>query len=623
MTATQSYKAPLDDIRFVLHELLGIGQLSALPVFAANGMAAADTVNPMLETMAAFAENTLLPLNVIGDKHGCVHDPVTHEVKTPPGFKAARDEAIALGLVQLAYDEQYGGYGAPMVVNLAASEMIISANMSYSLYDGLTHGAYTALVADAPEWVKDKYLPKMASGDWTATMCLTEPNHGSDLGPLVTKAEEIPGEPGAALISGTKCFISAGKHDLVDPETGNILHLVLARKPGKAGALENGTKGIGLYLVPEYLVNENNERVERNALHCSKIEDKMGIKANATAVMQFEGAKGYLVGDFKTMLKMMKEERIGVGEQGLALAETAYQMAEKYAEERKSMGREIVDHMAVREGLLETRAMIEGGRALTYWSGMLVDIMHHHPDPAKQEEASKLVDLITPSIKADLTDMANRETIRMQQVFGGAGFIKDSGMELLVRDSCIPPIYEGTNIIQSLDFLTRKTGHLPLYLEKLKGDLDAAQDSPFRASLIEAIKKMEDTSAHVMNTIMSADGKAKMEDEGEAVARNYLSMFSLVLIGHMWLNMASVAQAKLDDPAVTNRDFYEAKLKTAQVFFDRVLGPDLLKLEAKVKAGAKALQAFDRASMRIGHGDTGVAASPTGQPQRLPPAFVI
>ena len=455
-----SYNPPLRDMHFVIHELLGaVDELKQIPAYADLD---ADTVNAVLEEGGKFASKVLAPLNLVGDAQGCVLDKTTHEVKTPDGFKDAYKQYIENGWSALAADPEWGGQGMPMLVNQAIYEMLNSANQAWTMYPGLSHGAHAALEAHGTDEQKKLYLPKLTSGEWTGTMCLTEPHCGTDLGLLRTKA--VPQADGTYKITGAKIFISAGEHDMAE----NIVHLVLARLPDAP----EGSKGISLFAVPKYNVNADGSLGSRNGIYCGGLEHKMGIHGNATCQMVLEDAVGTLVGKphrgLPAMFVMMNGARLGVGNQSLGLTQVAYENAVNYAKDRVQMralsgpkrpdlaADPIIVHPDVRKMLLTARAYAEGARALVYFVAVELDKAHNHPDEAVRKASDDLVALLTPIVKAFITDNAYIATTHCQQVFGGHGYIREWGMEQFVRDSRINMIYEGTNTVQSLDLLGRK-----------------------------------------------------------------------------------------------------------------------------------------------------------------------
>ncbi|HYB11572.1 MAG TPA: acyl-CoA dehydrogenase C-terminal domain-containing protein [Alphaproteobacteria bacterium] len=570
-----TYKAPLREIRFVLHELLGIDEISKLPGY---GEATADVIDAILEEGAKLCESEIFPLNRTGDEEGCHYE--NGVVRTPKGFKEAYKLFIDGGWSALSCDPAYGGQGLPKYAGLVFEEMICSANISFGMYPGLSAGAYNAIEQNASEEIKKRYLPKLVTGTWAGTMCLTEPQCGTDLGLLRTRAE--PAGDGSYKITGTKIFISAGEHDL----TENILHLTLARLPDAPA----GTKGISLFLVPKFLPNADGSIGPRNGVRCGSIEHKMGIKASSTCVMNFDDAKGWLVGEpnqgMRCMFVMMNAARLGVGIQGLGIAETAYQSAVAYAKDRLQ-GRSlagakqpdkpadpIIVHPDVRRMLLTIRAQVEAARALAYWIGMEIDKEKKHPDPASREAAEDVVALLTPIIKAYFTDMGFEAANLAVQTFGGHGFIRENGVEQLVRDARITQLYEGTNGIQALDLVGRKLGShvgrlLRRFFHPVLDFIEANQADPkmaeFVMPLAKAFGRLQQATAW-----LAEQGLRDPEEVG-AAASDYLRLFGLVALGFMWSKMAKLSLAKLGDGGSGEGEFYRAKLSTARFFMTRLL----------------------------------------------------
>jgi alkylation response protein AidB-like acyl-CoA dehydrogenase len=593
-----TYKAPIRDIRFVLHELLEVETLTAL-----SGLeeATTDLVDAVVEEGARLCENVLFPLNRTGDEEGCSFE--NGVVRTPEGFKEAYEQFREGGWIGLASDPAYGGQGLPKALKLVVDEMVCSANLSFSTYPGLSAGAYNAIAAHGTEEQKALFLPKLTSGAWSGTMCLTEPQCGTDLGLIRTRAE--PQDAGSFAISGTKIFISAGEHDL----TENILHLVLARLPDAPG----GIKGISMFLVPKFLPRPDGSVGQRNGLACGAIEHKMGLKASATCVMNFDGATGWLIGEphrgMRAMFTMMNDARLEVGIQGLGVAETAYQSAVAYARERLQ-GRAlkgarfpdrpadpILVHPDVRRMLLTMRAVIEGARALASWAGVASDVATRHPDPQARQDADDLLALMTPVIKAYFTDQGSLCANLGVQVMGGHGYIGEWGMEQLVRDARITQLYEGANGIQALDLVGRKVpAHFGRYLRSFfhpaLAFIEEHQADPglseFVMPLAKAFSRLQQVTLHL------AQQGLKDPDEAAAASYDYLRLFALVAIAYMWARAAKVARAKLEG-GTEEAGFYEAKLATARFFMTKLL-PESSALFAQIMAGGKPLMAFDDAA---------------------------
>jgi len=589
-----TYKAPLRDMRFVLHELHGSTALTSLPDFADL---TPDLIDQVLEEAAKICEEVLFPLNRSGDEEGCHFE--GGQVRTPQGFKQAYDLFREGGWTGIACDPAFGGQGLPKSVNTLVEEMICASNLSFGMYPGLTHGAYVALHAHGSEELKARYLPKLVEGIWSGTMCLTEPHCGTDLGLCRTKA--VPQEDGSYRLTGTKIFISAGEHDLTD----NIIHLVLARLPDAP----KGVKGISLFLVPKFLVKEDESLGARNAVACGAIEHKMGIKASSTCVMNFDEATGWLVGEahkgMRAMFSMMNTERLAVGIQGLGLAEASYQGAVAYARDRlqsrslsgvKAKDKSadpIIVHPDVRRMLLTIRATTEGCRALGGWVAQALDIAKHSPDAKAAQEADDLVSLLTPVVKALFTDLGFEATNHGVQVYGGHGFIREHGMEQYVRDCRIAQIYEGTNGIQALDLVGRKLGaHMGRSLRQLfhpiaalietKGEDEALE--AFVQPLAKAFVRLQQATGQIAAVGLSRP------DEAGAAASDYLRLMGLVALGYMWVRMVEVALPKI--AAGEDQDgFYQAKIGTARFFFDRIL-PQSSGLFSAIMAGGGSMMDF-------------------------------
>ena len=593
-----TYKAPLRDMRFVLYELHDGAALSALP--GLEDMTP-ELFDPVLEEAAKICEDVLFPLNRSGDEEGCRLE--NGVVRTPKGFPAAYKLFREGGWTSITCDPAYGGQGVPNLVNVLITEMICSANLSFGLYPGLSHGAYTALHAHGTAEQKERYLPKLVEGVWSGTMCLTEPHCGTDLGLCRTKA--VPQSDGSYSLSGTKIFISAGEHDL----TENIIHFVLARLPDAP----KGIKGISLFLVPKFLVNADGSLGERNAVVCSALEHKMGIKASATCVLNFDAAKAWLVGEphkgMRAMFTMMNEERIAVGLQGLGLAEVSYQGAVAYARERLQ-GRSlsgtkqpdkaadpIIVHPDIRRMLLTMRATAEGCRALGVWVSRAVDVANHSADPRERQEAEDFIALMTPIVKALFTDLGFEATNHGIQVMGGHGYIREHGMEQYIRDARISQIYEGTNGVQSLDLVGRKLGaHAGRYLRSffhpvhdyIQAHADDAALERYIAPLTKAFVRLQQATGQIARV-----GLKKPEEAG-AAATDYLRLFGLVALAYQWARMAEVAAKKLEEK--TGEDaFYRAKLATAAFFMDKVL-PQTGALFSSIMSGGATMIDFPEAA---------------------------
>ncbi|CAN7228323.1 acyl-CoA dehydrogenase C-terminal domain-containing protein [Variovorax paradoxus] len=594
-----SYNPPVRDMQFVLHEVLNVAdELKALPAHAETD---ADTINAVIEEAGKFAAEVTFPLNISGDEEGCTLDKATHEVKTPKGFKNAYARYVEGGWPALSCDPAFGGQGLPFVVNQCLFEMLNSANQAWTMYPGLSHGAYEALVAHGTEEQKKTYLPKLTSGEWTGTMCLTEPHCGTDLGLLRTKAE--PQADGSYRITGSKIFISAGEHDMAD----NIIHLVLARLPDAP----KGSKGISLFVVPKYKVKADGSLGERNPIFCAGLEHKMGIHGNATAQIVIEGATGSLVGEpnkgLQAMFVMMNAARLGVGNQSLGLTEVAYQNALAYAKDRTQMrslsgvkakdkeADPIIVHPDVRKMLLTAKAYAEGGRALQIFCTMLLDKEHHHPDEKVRKDSGELVALLTPIVKAFITDNGHIATNACMQVFGGHGFIKEWGMEQFVRDNRINMIYEGTNTIQSLDLLGRKVlGNNGASLKKF-GKLVAklVEEEGVNEKMAEFINPIAGLGDQLTKFTTEIGFKGfQNPDEVGAAAVDYLRVAGHFVFGYLFARMAQVALRQI---AAGNTDpFYVAKLQTARFYFAKLF-PETATLMRTARAGSKVLMDTDAA----------------------------
>ena len=584
-----SYIPPLDDIRFVVNEVLNISEKTGVDV---------STINESLDLMAKMSQKVIQPTNATGDKEGCTYDEATKSVKTPAGFKEAYEQFRDAGFTAFNCSSEYGGLDMPLVLGAAQNEMISSANLSFGMYPGLTHSVYTALEAIASKEQKDKYLPKFVSGEWFATMCLTEPEAGTDLGLIQTKA--VKKDDGSYELSGTKIFISAGKHDL----KGKIVHLVLARTEGAP----EGTKGLSLFIVPE-----SNDDDSSNGVTVEGIEHKMGLNGSPTCTINFKASSAQLVGNLnegmRNMFIVMNEARLGVGLQGLALAEIAYQNAVEYAKIRiQSMPIDqdpsdqtrtaIINLGDVRRELLTIKADVEGGRMLAYWTMMQLDIANKNPGTPAGEEAKNLVALLTPIVKAHLTDNAEENTSGAVQVWGGHGYIKDNGMEQFSRDARITRLYEGTNGVQAMDLLGFKVmtkGLLPGYLKELEADLKDAKArgvaEEFTKPVEEAAEMLKAATAKLQSKAVDLDSLNAMKRELEGVSTNYLKLASHVVMGHMWVKMVNVSQQRLGELGAGAKEaaFYDTKIKTGRVYMQESM-PDVLSLAAKINNGAASLR---------------------------------
>ena len=587
-----TYKAPLKEMEFVLNEIAGLRELAALPGFAE---ATPELVTGVLEEAAKLVEGSIAPLNRSGDEEGCRFE--KGDVFTPAGFKQAYELYTQGGWGGLALDPEYGGQGLPYLVSTAVAEMLISANTSFSMYPGLTEGCYEAIHTHGTDELKKRYLPKLVSGEWSGTMCLTEPHAGSDVGLGRTKA--LPQPDGTYLISGSKIFISAGEHDL----TKNIIHLVLARLPDAPA----GIRGITLFIVPKFLLNADGGEGSRNKVSCGSIEHKMGIKASSTCVLNFESAAGYLIGEknngIQHMFTMMNAARLYVGLQGLGLAEHATQNAVQYAKERRqgrpltrkgessSEAVPIIQHPDVRRMLLTMKAYTEGCRMLSYETAKQLDLARHHPDADVRQAAMDYVDLMTPVCKAFFTDVGFEVSSLGVQVFGGNGYIREYGMEQNIRDAKIACIYEGTNGIQSLDLIGRKlpTGYgrlLRRFFEPVQTFIAAEQNNADLQFILVPLQKTFGKLQQV--TVWIAERGMADPNDAAAGAYEYLRLFGLVALGYFWARAAKISMTKTDDV------FYRGKLATARFYAAHLL-PQVNALALSIMAGSEAVMQPDEA----------------------------
>ena len=591
------YTPPMRDMQFVMHELLNV--VDELKMLPAHADIDADTINAVLEEGGKFAAEVLAPINLSGDAEGCTLDKTTHEVTPPKGFKGAYKQYVEGGWPALSCDPEFGGQGLPHLVNQFFYEMLNSANQAWTMYPGLSHGAYEALHAHGTPEQQATYLPKLTSGEWTGTMCLTEPHCGTDLGMLRTKAE--PQADGTYKITGAKIFISAGEHDMAE----NIIHLVLARLPDAP----QGSKGISLFVVPKFNVNADGALGSRNGVFCAGLEHKMGIHGNATAQIVLEGAVGTMVGQpnkgLAAMFVMMNAARLGVGNQSLGLTEVAYQNAVAYAKDRLQMralsgpkapdkpADPIIVHPDVRKMLLTARAFAEGGRMLQGYTVLQLDKALKSDDEDERKDAEAEVALLTPIIKAFITDNGWLATSHCMQVFGGHGFIHEWGMEQFVRDARINMIYEGTNTIQSLDLLGRKVlGNNGATLKKFGKKIAAfIEEEGTNEAMQEFVNPLADLGDKVNKLTQELGMKAfGNPDEVGAAAVDYLRVVGHMTFAFFFAQAAKIALAKKDsgDP------FYTAKLATARFYFAKLL-PETATLIRTARAGLAPLMEMEEA----------------------------
>jgi alkylation response protein AidB-like acyl-CoA dehydrogenase len=580
-----TYTAPVRDMEFVLNDVLKVQSAGITGYDELD----ADFLSAILNEAGKITSEVLAPLNAVGDKEGCHFE--NGVVRTPTGFKDAFDQVRNGGWTGIDCDPEYGGQGMPYIVGTAVGEMFASSNMAFGMYQGLTHGAYSAIHAHGTDDQKQKFLPKMVSCDWTGTMNLTEPHCGTDLGLMRTKAE--PQEDGTYKITGQKIFISAGDHDLSD----NIIHLVLAKIPGGP----DGVKGISLFIVPKFIVQDDGTLGARNSLSVGKIEEKMGIHGNATCVMNYDGATGYLLGDMhkgmRAMFTMMNEARLGVGLQGLAQAEVAYQNALAYAKDRLQ-GRDVtgvknpdgpadplIVHPDIRRNLMDQKSFIEGARAMVFWAAEMIDRTHRADD----KDADGLVSLLIPVVKGFLTDKGFEAAINAQQVYGGHGYIEEWGMSQFARDARIAMIYEGANGVQALDLVGRKLAqdggkHVMAFFDLVKTFVaenkgqDDAFDAEFLDPLKSASKDLQTAAMYLMQVAM------KNPNDALAGSYDFMHLFGHTVVGLMWARMAMVAKNVLKT-APSDAAFYETKLKTARYYMARQLPATAMHL-ARIQSGS-------------------------------------
>ncbi len=591
-----SYKAPVADTLFILSDVLGYERYNNLSGFAD---ATPDIVEAVLEEASKLSENVLFPVNQTGDQQGCTrHDDGT--VTTPDGFKDAYQQYREGGWLGLAAPTEYGGQGLPYTLMMAVAEYMVSANLALMMYPGLTQGAIAAIHVHGSDEQKQKWLPKMVEGTWTGTMNLTEPHCGTDLGLLRTKA--VPEGDGSYKISGQKIFISAGEHDLSE----NIVHLVLARIEGAP----EGVKGISLFIVPKFMVGEDGSLGERNGVSCGSIEEKMGIHGNATCVMNYDEATGYLIGEqhggLKAMFTMMNEARLGVGQQGLSVSEIAYQNAAIYANERlqgrsltgakepEKKADPIIVHPDIRLVLMTIKSFNEAARALILWTALKSDIAHRSEDEKERQAADDHMALMTPIIKGVLTDRGFDNAVMAQQVFGGHGYIEEWGMSQFVRDARIAMIYEGANGIQALDLVGRKLGAnggraIQTFFKEVGDFCEAHREDEKMKAFTKALKKaLNDLQAATMWFVQNG---MKNPDDAGAGSTDFMHLSGLVALGYMWAQMVKSAQDKLSQGANGSSGFYENKIATGRFFMERVL-PETALCLARIQTGSESMMAL-------------------------------
>ena len=589
-----TYRAPVRDQLFILRDVLDIDQHAALPGFADASL---DVVEQILTEGARFCEEVLAPLNSVGDKQGCVWSP-DHTVKTPDGFKAAYQAMVEAGWPAIGSEPEFGGQGLPAVVNLAYSEMSSSANMAFSMYPGLTHGCYSAILAGGSDAQKALYLPKLASGQWGGTMNLTESHCGTDLGLLRTKA--VPQADGSYRITGQKIWISGGEHDMAE----NIVHLVLARIEGAPA----GVKGISLFIVPKHLPDADGNPGDRNSANCVGLEEKMGIHGSATCVMAYDDAKGWLIGEenngLKIMFVMMNEARLGVGLQGLAQGEAAYQGAVVFAKDRLQ-GRSltgpknpdgpadpIIVHPDVRRMLMESKAVLEGGRAFMLWAGLHGDLSHKSPDADVRQKSNDYMGLMTPVLKGFFTDKGLKIASDSLQVHGGSGFTEHFSASQYMRDVRITLIYEGTNGVQALDLVGRKLAAnggraVMSFFAEIDAFVAAHEADTGLKVYVDGLRDAKVLLQEATMWLMS-NGLQNPDNAG-AASSDYLHLFGLTGTAYMWALMAKAAATKIAEGSTD--PLYADKLVTGRFFVERVL-PDAAAHLAKLKTGSATMMAL-------------------------------
>lgn len=587
-----SYSAPVREYQFVLHELLNV---TSHPEFSGTDDLSSETIDQVIEAAGLFASEVLAPLNDIGDRQGCSM-PSAGVVTTPDGFKSAYQGFIEAGWTSLACQSEHGGQGLPNTVNAAVLEIFAGANMAWASYPGMSQAAYTCLAANGSAAQKALYLPKLVSGEWAGTMCLTEPHAGTDLGLLRTRA--IPNEDGTFAITGTKIFISGGEHDLTD----NIIHLVLARLPDSPP----GVKGISLFLVPKILVSAEGHLGNRNGVVCGSLEHKMGIRANATCTMNFDGATGYLVGEpnkgLAGMFIMMNHARLLVGVNAIGVMEAAYQKALAYAKDRtqgrapketarKGPADAIIEHADVRRMLLTQKAYVEGTRAFGWWACQLADLQHGSEDPEVRYRAAELSALVTPIVKAFSSDLAVECTSLAMQVFGGHGYIADNHVEQHLRDVRIIPLYEGANGIQASDLLGRKVlmdhgAKLEMFLGVIDKFIEMQAIDP---EMGEFTNSLSNAVSVVRNATVTVFQQSKVDPHAEgSVAAAYLRLVGHVGLAWIWARMAALSFAKNHD----SDPIYSSKIATARFYFKKLL-PEIHALATVISAGSGSIMALD------------------------------